>query len=60
MNRRSYRTIQLGLFVVVCMLLSIITSALAGDDPSIKGELREAIKASMKSFIDRNTVGSVY
>lgn len=60
MNGRSYTTIQLGLFVAVCMLLSIGTSALAGDDPSIKGELREGIQASMKSFIDRNTVDGVY
>ena len=60
MNGRSYITIQLGLSVVVCMLLFIGTSALAGDDPSIKGELRGSIQTSMKSFIDRNTIDGVY
>lgn len=60
MNRKSYRTIQLGLFAAVCMLISISTGAVAGDDPSIKGELRDGIQTSMKSFIDRNTVGGVY
>jgi hypothetical protein len=42
------------------MLLSTVTVAVAADDPSIKGELRNGIQDSMKSFIDRNTVGGEY
>jgi hypothetical protein len=42
------------------MLLSVSTSAVAGDDPSIKGELRKNIQAAMQSFIDQNSVGGVY
>lgn len=32
----------------------------AADDPSIKGELREDIKASMMSFIDSNMINDKY
>jgi hypothetical protein len=42
------------------MLLFISTSAVAGDDPSIKGEQRKNIQVAMQSFIDHNTVGGVY
>ena len=60
MNGKSYGTISHGLIALVCMLIFIGTGALAGDDSSIKGELREGIQNSMKSFIDRNTGGGVY
>ena len=60
MKRRLSGTIQLGLIAAICMLLSMSTIAVAGDDPSIKGELRENIQAAMQSFIDQNSVGGVY
>ena len=60
MKTRSYVTNQLGIITVICMLLFISTVALAGDDPSIKGEQRENIQAAMQSFIDNNTIGDVY
>ena len=60
MKRRSYGTIRLGLCAALCLLLFISTGAVAGDDPSIKGDLRGGIQTAMKSFIDGNTVGDVY
>jgi len=42
-------------------LLAISHSSLAGNDPSIKGNLRTNIQHSMQSFIDSNTVkGKMY
>ncbi|MBW2409706.1 MAG: hypothetical protein JRF72_07900 [Deltaproteobacteria bacterium] len=60
MRKKSFVNRQLGLFAAICMLLSMGTSAMAGDDPSIKGELRENIQTAMQSHIDNNTVGGVY
>lgn len=45
----------------IMFILSLIASVtFAGDDPFIKGSLREKIKSSMNSFIKVNTVNSTY
>jgi hypothetical protein len=41
-------------------LFAISTSVWAGDDPSIKGSLREGIKAGMKSYIDNRMVSGTF
>ena len=46
--------------LVLAVMVFTATAAFAGDDPSIKGELRENIKASMGSYIERNTINGVY
>ncbi|NOS35111.1 MAG: hypothetical protein GQ522_00575, partial [Deltaproteobacteria bacterium] len=46
--------------LVLAVMVFTTTAAFAGDDPSIKGELRENIKASMGSYIERNTINGVY
>ena len=53
-------TVPVTLLLALGLLLSVQTTAFAGDDPSIKGELRENIKASMGSYIERNTINGVY
>lgn len=35
-------------------------STFAGDDPSIKGELRNKIQASMDKYIKKNTINGIY
>ncbi len=41
-------------------LFAVSTSAWAGDDPSIKGALREGIKAGMKSYIDTSMINGTF
>jgi hypothetical protein len=53
-------TASIILLLVIGFQLSTGATAQAGDDPSIKGELRENIKSSMAGFIDRNTINGVY
>ena len=48
-----------SLFSLICLSL-LVGSAYAGNDPSIKGVLREGITQSMKVFIDRNMIGDTY
>jgi len=53
------RMCRQGVLVLAVMVFAA-TSAFAGDDPSIKGELREDIKSSMAGYIERNTINGVY
>jgi len=46
---------------VMSMLINILSSnAFAADDPSIKGELRNGIQASMDDYVKRNTINGIY
>ena len=60
LRRKELSTLPVILCLALGLLLSVHTAAFAGDDPSIKGELRENIKASMGSYIERNTINGVY
>ena len=54
------RTIILTIATIFGLSILTITTVTAADDPSIKGELREDIKASMMSFIDSNMINDKY
>ena len=54
------RTIILTLATIFGLSILMTTAVTAADDPSIKGELREEIKASMMSFIDSNMINDKY
>ena len=46
--------------VALLTLLAVATApALAGDDPSIKGDLRQSIQAAMNRFVEEQTVEGV-
>lgn len=63
MNIKSYDRNKkriLGLIVALSILFPIGAVAVAGDDPSIQGDLRKDIQAGMETFIDRNTIDGVY
>ena len=47
-----------GLVITILALMTMGQSALAGDDASIKGDLRANIQQSMKQFIDTMAVDS--
>ncbi len=53
------RMFRQGALILAVMVFSA-TATFAGDDPSIKGELRTNIKSSMASYIERNTINGVY
>lgn len=46
---------RIALFIAALLVLEM-TAAFAGDDPSIKGELRDNITQSMNAFINENTL----
>jgi len=46
-------------FATTLVVLCANTSAIAGDDPSIKGDLRGNIKESMNQFIKNQTIDNV-
>ena len=51
----------LGLFILaVFSLFTLSANAFAGDDPSIRGSLREEVKASMKSYIDNRMINGTF
>lgn len=54
---RRWMTLLLALLFAVTFLS---TPALAGDDPSIQGKLRQDIQASMSQFIEHQTVDGVF
>jgi len=49
---------QASLLVTFASLLSLSFTTLAGNDPSIKGDLRSNVKASMAQFIKRQTINN--
>lgn len=49
--------------ILSILLLSFLTMtglAVAGDDPSIQGKLRQGIQSSMASFVDHQTIDGVF
>jgi hypothetical protein len=55
-NSTYFRTINSSLAIVFVISIVLTSVALAGNDPSIKGDLRTNIKASMMSFIENRMV----
>ena len=53
---RPNRASALIVFITFVAALCVSVSATAGDDPSIKGDLRTNIKASMNQFIKNQTI----
>ncbi len=54
------RTLLLGRIAIVLALLGFMTSAAqAGNDPSIKGDLRTNVHQAMNDFVAKNTIGGV-
>ena len=49
-----------ALAAIFGLSIMIATASTAADDPSIKGALRENIKASMMSFIESNMINNRY
>ena len=60
MKTLLHKTIILTLATIFGLSILATTTVTAADDPSIKGVLREDIKASMMSFIDSNTIKEKY
>ncbi len=58
-RRKALRSLAL---IATSLLLSLAMSspAMADDDPSIKGELRQNIQASMKNFIRSETIDGAF
>ena len=54
------KTIILTLATIFGLSILATTAVTAADDPSIKGVLREDIKASMRSFIESNVINDTY
>jgi hypothetical protein len=55
-----FRTISSGLATVFVISIVLTSLAFAGNDPSIKGDLRRNIKASMMSFIENRMVNDTF
>ena len=52
------RTLLLGRIAIVLALLGFMTSAAqAGNDPSIKGDLRTNVHQAMNDFVAKNISG---
>lgn len=60
MKIHKYIIPNLSLFCFLFSLLATSSVSFGGNDPSIKGDLRQQININMKEFIDSNTVGDVY
>ena len=59
-NSIYFRTISSSLATVFVISIVLTSVALAGNDPSIKGDLRTNIKASMMSFIENRMVNDTF
>ena len=60
MKMSLHKTLVWTLAVIFSLSIVVTTAAIAADDPSIKGALRENIKASMMSFIESNMISDTY
>ena len=60
MKTSLHKTLIWTLAVIFSLSIAATTVAIAADDPSIKGALRENIKASMMSFIESNMISDTY
>ena len=50
----------LSLVTAVILVLGIVTTGIAGNDPSIKGQMRAGIQAAMSEHIKHNSVDGRY
>jgi len=60
MKTSLHKTLVWTLAAIFSLSIVATTAAIAADDPSIKGALRENIKASMMSFIESNMISDTY
>jgi hypothetical protein len=60
MKTSLHKTLVWTLAAIFSLSIAATTVAIAADDPSIKGALRENIKASMMSFIESNMISDTY
>ncbi len=60
MKTSLQKTLVWALAAIFSLSIAVTTVAIAADDPSIKGSLRENIKTSMMSFIEGNMIGDTY
>ena len=60
MKTLLHKSIILTLATIFGLSILTTTAVTAADDPSIKGVLREDIKASMMSFIDSTMISDTY
>ncbi len=51
---------NLILFLISGFIVLFNSHVFAGDDPSIKGDLRKAIQASMDKYIKHGTINGIY
>ena len=54
---KSFLVLTVSTYII---LFAGFTSVWAGDDPSIKGNLREGIMSSMKSYIETNMINGTF
>ena len=59
-NSIYFRTIRSSLATLLVISIVLTSVAFAGNDPSIKGDLRTNIKASMMSFIENRMVSDTF
>ena len=60
MKTRKKLTNIANTLTILSVLILVGSIAYAGDDPSIKGDLRIGIQASMKNFIDAQTIKNTF
>ena len=59
-NSIYFRAIRSSLATLLVISIALTSVAFAGNDPSIKGDLRQNIKASMMSFIENRMVNNTF
>ena len=60
MKTSLHKTLIWTLAAIFSLSIAATKVVIAADDPSIKGALRENIKASMMSFIENNMISDTY
>ena len=60
MNTRKKLANIANILTILSVLILAGSIAYAGDDPSIKGDLRNMIQASMQSYIDAQTINNSF
>jgi len=60
MKTSLHKTLIWTIVAIFGLSLAATTVAIAADDPSIKGALRENIKASMMSYIESSMINNTY
>ena len=59
-NLAYFKTITFPLAALFTLSVILTSAAFAANDPSIKGDLRENIKASMMAFIEKRIVDDTF